>query len=249
MVSENENLLSQRMKCELVAPAVYLLFSDACKKLRNFPLSLSKPSWGSCPAVTHKSYKKLHFTVSLGEPRILQAPNSDVSLSIPQGSPGTFCMTNHTDFTKFMTFFPADECVISPMIEVNTTGVLEHLCTITLPHCIRDERLLSSIRVRRHTTELNKVTELPLALKHGTVKHAGFEIDQNVIRIHTNDFSIFTCSSCNKTTCRAAVIMFLFARLNAFVDEAITTTDIKAFLCCNLYSIKEFKQVRDLINQ
>ena len=53
----------------------------------------------------------------------------------------------------------------------------------------------------------------------------------------------FTCTSCNETTCRAAIFMFIFAKLNPFVDEAITTTDIKAFLCCDMYSIK-FKNVR-----
>ncbi len=230
---------------------VFLSFSVACKHCHPWLLNSSIALWGSCPATTHKNHKKFVTTVSLGEARILQAPDSDVSLSIPKGAPGIYFMTVYTDFSKSLTFFQNDECAVAPMVEVNTVGTPKvntegtpnRLFTLTIPHCVKSQKLWKFIKVNKYDKDYFAVSVKRLVFDLLQPQEEGFLVRKNFIKIHTKSFSHFVCTSCNKT-CRAAILMFIFTKLSPWVDEAITTTDIKAFLCCDLYNIKDFKNVR-----
>ncbi len=210
--------------------------------------------WGTCPAVTHKQYKKLHFTVSLGEARVLQTPDSDASLSIPQGSPGVYSMTVHTDLLYSTSLIPQDECFISPVVQVDHillhTDPGEKHCPgvyeLTIPHSSKDKNLKKYIKVRHHTEgiEGNVAEEFRCPEEStGSPAHGTFAIHKKSVKVYTKSFSKFTCSSCRNNSCQADVLTLMFRGVSPFPSLQNTSVDFKLFLCCFLYKIKDFKQV------
>ena len=158
-------------------------------------------------------------TVTLGRERILQHPESEVSLNIPQGSEGVFVIGVHTDHTKFKSILREEECFVSPVVEVkrkNLTSESPHMnATINIPHCLTDTNSLQYIRVKKGDSCLSRTfTELKKASQLNT-KGAYYYVDKNFVRITTQEFSEFICTSC-KNTCQAKIRVFLFATLRAW---------------------------------
>ena len=185
-------------------------------------------------------------TVTLGRERILQHPESEVSLNIPQGSEGVFVMGVHTDHTKFKSILREEECFVSPVVEVKrknlTNESLPVNATINIPHCLTETTSLQYIRVKKgdscHSitfTELKKADEL-------NAKDARYCIDKNFVRISTQEFSEFICTSC-KNTCQAKIRVFLFAALRAWKRNKVTTLKLKSFLCSQLFRIAVYRNV------
>ncbi len=233
------------------------LFADVLSKCGVDTSRVTEAPWGSCPVVIGKSKSKLISTQSMGEPRLLQAPDADVSLSIPHGSTGVYTLQVHTDLSKPFPLVTEDECLVAPVVEVHARSASNKVCKLSIPHCILEPASWKNVKVRRQNQKTLKVHKLinlnKKALKQkkwfcGATpepgQHGTFEVDENCIKIYTKRFSTHTATCVNKAENKAAILMFIFAKLNPFVDEAITTTDIKVFLCCNLYSIKDFKNVR-----
>ncbi len=211
--------------------------------------------WKTYPAVTHKQYKKLYFTVSVGESRILQAPDSDVSLSIPQGSPGVYIMAIHTDLLHSASLIPEEECFISPVVQVD--HILLHtkmgekhcpgLCKLTIPHCSKDKHLEKIVKVRHHKDGTDESTPEEFRCVEGTSgihAHGTFIMHTNSVSVYSNSFSKFTCSSCRNNSCQADVLTLMFGGVSPFPSLQNTSVDFKLFLSSNLYIIKDFKQVR-----
>ncbi len=215
---------------------VFISVSDICSR---FSITTRmKTCWGPCPVAIRKNKCNMFCTVSLGEPRILQALDSDVSLSIPRGSRGVYRMIVHTDITVAYKLLSKRECLIAPIVEVHATRSVKKPCELTIPHCVSDQANLRHIEVRKYSQKTRKSHRIQ---PFGT--ETRLSIQKKFVKIHTKSFSYFVCTNCNYKTCRATLFMFIFAKLSPWVDKAITTTEIKVFVCCNLYSIKDFKCV------
>ncbi len=80
----------------------------------------------------------------MGEPRILQGLDSDVSLHIPEECPGIYTTLVHTDLTSKTHLIPEDECFISPPVEATFYPLKKHTgeqtprkkCALKIPHCL-----------------------------------------------------------------------------------------------------------------
>ena len=183
-------------------------------------------------------------TVALGRERILQHPESEVSLNIPEGSEGVFVMGVHTDHTKFKNFLKEEECFVSPVVEVKRRNLTDESLPvnviINIPHCLTDTKSLQYIRVKKgdsfHSStfiELENADELNTSDVH---------VDKNFVRITTPEFSEFVCISC-KNTCQAKIRVFLFAALQAWKRNKVTTLKLKSFLCSQLFRIADYRNV------
>ncbi len=253
-------------------------------KLMNAKTQLKKLSlqskWGLCPAVTHKGNNKHLITVTLGEARILQAPGSDVSLSIPPNSPGIYCLAIYTDMTRFLPFIPNEECIIAPVVEVvhvklqsdTSDCAPQRVCKLTIPHCRVGKVSGDTLQVRRFALELcalehtaqnrppipgpdqassgmmsptestslvgESITFELSSFSHGTCFPGTFEVDNDVIKLYTTDFSVFTCTS-GEHECDAEILISIFGKLKSYPEEGSTTVDVKAFFLSELYKIKD----------
>ncbi len=221
-----------------------------------------------CPAVSHTHHRKLIATVSLeaeesrshhksidtGEIQVLQAPDSDVSLLISDGSPGIYTMTVHTDFSAFTELIPDKECFVSPVVEINhfplqTEQIWNNslgICQLIIPHCSKDKNPEKNIKVRCHKTgQKTQVSEEFRYVRHkiGKQCHGTFTVDKNFVRVYTRTFSKFTCTNCTLFSCQADMLTLLFAELYPSSHQR-TAADMELFLLTKLYQIKDLKQVR-----
>ncbi len=203
--------------------------------------------WGSCPVTLRKNKQKFISTVSRGESRILQAPDSDVSLFIPPGAPGLYTLEVLTDMATCSHLIPEEECVVAPVIQVHASKLPSpeqekptRIYTLNIPHCFKDRKRLPKLKVQHFKSDEQ---ETFIQTKTESRKHGTFEIDNTHVRVHKEDFSIFTCTSCEKT-CQSTILAFIFGNLNQLPQENLTEMNLKAYLCSFLYRIKDFKQVR-----
>ena len=199
-----------------------------------------------CPLIMFQNLRRIIATVSQGESRILQAPDSDVSLHIPEGSTGLFTMRVHTDHTRFPGVVPHQECIISPLVEVEHKKLSEGaedkeppLCFLKIPHSHRNPK--PGVRVRKVDTMKISFEELQVKSEKIDMNDT-FEIDENFITIFTRKFSTFVCTSCNNT-CQATVMLFLLGYLEPRQEANDTLTQVKSFICSDLYRIKDFREV------
>ena len=198
---------------------------------------------GNCPLIMYQNLRRTIATVSQGEARILQAPDSDVSLQIPEGSKGLFTMRVHTDHIKFRHLIPPGECIIAPPVEVEHTKLSKEVCdiqpslyVIKIPHSLRNTTQYQTIKVRRG----EGFHELPVRSEAG--ENNTYEINQQFITIYTTKFSPFICTSC-QNTCQATVMLFLLGYLEPRQEADDTLTQIKSFICSDLYRVKDFREV------
>ncbi len=228
----------------------YNVFSDH--------LDLPTPNistWGRCPAFSHKGFRKFLATVSLGESRVLGALESDVSLLIPDESPGVYMIQVHTEFSKCTELLPPEEgpeCIISPVVEAVFSPLEEHAsenhprgrCRLKIPHCVDNDKLWKHVKVTQYGLEGDEQVSRDLTRNRDSKDQteASFSVDEKFVTVETDNFSKFVCS-CGQTTCQARVLMFLFGRLDQLDDEDLTTVDVNVILGSYLFSMKDFEEV------
>ena len=207
------------------------------------------PFWGKCPIEIKNGRIQFMATVSDGEPRVLQAPGSDFSLSIPVGSPRVYVAHVHTNFPRLKDVLD-EECLISALIEVhkcrflndNNSKQIQHFI-LRIPHCLPDSSQLKDIKVRKGDMQrMDQIFELERRLPIAGMEGDHFIVDDRFVTVFTTSLSVFICSMCNKK-CTADVKMFLFANLEWWPEPNMSTLKIKSFLCSHLFSIKEFRKV------
>ena len=205
---------------------------------------------GKCPMTMHRNRRRVIATVSHGDARILQAPDSDVSLNIPEGSEGLFTMKIHTDHTRFLRVIPDEECIISPLVQVEHKKISDEvkgkeslIYDIKIPHSLRSAIGYKTVRVRRGQNFENKISIQELKMR-SEAEGDSYEIDQKFITIFTWKFSTFVCTSCGNT-CQARVMLFLLGKLEPRQEASDTLTQIKSYICSDLYCIKDFREVSE----
>ena len=150
-----------------------------------------------------QNLRRIIATVPQGEARILQAPDSDVSLHVPEGSLGLFTLRVHIDITRFPGVIPDGECIISPLVEVEHKKLSDKVTEQELPlYFIRIPHKLKTtgyhaVRVRKVDKIGNQISLEELQQWTGTGKKNNvYEIDRKFITIFTTKFSPFICTSC-----------------------------------------------------
>ena len=188
-----------------------------------------------------QNLRRIIATVSQGEARNLQAPDSDVSLHIPEGSLGLFTLRVHTDHTRFSGVIPVEECIISPLVEVEHKMLSDEateqglpLYFIRIPHKLKNTSGYQAVRVRKVNKIGNEISFQELQEWTGTAnENHVHEIDKNFITIFTTNFSTFICTCC-QNSCQATVMLFLLGCLETRQEANDTLTKIKSFICSDL---------------
>ena len=204
--------------------------------------------------VTTTHGKRYIATVSHGERRILQGPDSDVSLHIPPRSPGVFLKTVHTNLSSFREDIPDEECMITPMVEIhhldtdNKTQTRHQNFTIKLPHCIQDREKWNLIKVRKWNK--NKVgSTICQELKQRDIlgyDEDNFVVDYDVITISTRHFCRLAGTICDKESCRRHLHVLIMGNLENLPDRNLSMVKLKSFLCSRLLYLRDFRQVNKI---
>ena len=196
----------------------------------------------------YKNHRKFIATVSLGEARILQDPDSDVSLQIPQGSKGVFMTHVQMGPSKTLgCMHEGKNQLISPTVEVHHQKLQKEnnskVHTINIPHCIHNSNLWKYVQVfKMNPYKQEQVKKIPPQHERKD-QDEYYTIDKDVIRINTRRFSEFTCILCCETTCQASIMAFMFGKLEDILESKLTTVKMEAFMCSDLYGIRDFKNV------
>ena len=144
---------------------------------------------------------------------------------------------------------------------------------IYIPHCVSERHLWKDVKVRHGKRQPGDDSpevvyqDIPTKV---TGENFGMdnEIDEKFIKISTKKFCHFICTVC-KTPCSSKTVVFLYGKLSCVQNSSIsgptrkakglrkvfkktekhlpsegtTTVEIKAFLCCELYSIADYESV------
>ncbi len=207
--------------------------------------------WGSCPVSSHKWYQSLVTTVSLGEARTLQAALSDVSLDIPENSPGIYTMYICTNTTASSADLSESECLISPIVEAAFQKLNSRrneqddmkMCALNIPHCLRDKAHWSEANVYHLCSKTQPHDKVEFSRTQTATVHGTFDIQEKNISVYTKSFSKFICTSC-KNVCEGALLSFIFGRLTSLPGENRSTVDLKMFVGSPLFAIPDFENVR-----
>ena len=70
------------------------------------------------PVIITRCGKDYMASLTKGESITLYAPGSDVSLEVAEGVKSGIEQRIHTDLTRFRDLIPADECFVSPVVEL-----------------------------------------------------------------------------------------------------------------------------------
>ena len=178
----------------------------------------------------------------------VQAPDSEVSVTIWDGVRAILCQKVHTEFSQFREKIPKDECMIGPVVELYLTNQCEENSKskkykIKIPHYLETEEQLSSVKVR--CGDVNQdiaFTELRRKFTSCDVMPY-YKVDTTHIIIYTDNFSQFICSVCGKNESCHSIMVFPYGSISQQKEDNTTRTKVKVYLCSPLYKIEDFKKV------
>ena len=167
---------------------------------------------------------------------MLQGPESEIKLHIPEGLHGFISGHAHTNPTPFLNHIPESECLVSPIAEYNcffTSSCPKGLFKIKVPHCVSDQKQFQHIRVRHGD----------IYQKTPFYEKCTFTVDKEFITIQTSKFSQFICSipECQES-CYGNPKAFIFGRVTPLRYPPIKSA-LRIYMCSPLYDIKDFEKV------
>ena len=178
----------------------------------------------------------------------LQAPDSDVVVTVPDGVRALLSQKVHSEFSQFRDIIPENECMIGPVVEL----YLQHQSEvhsrrkkyiIKIPHYLETKDQLSSIKVR--CGDVNKgIPFIELRRKFTSCDVMPYyEVDSTHIIISTDNFSQFICTDCGRKESCHNIMVFAFGSIDQQEQKEISRVKVKVFLCSPLYKIGDFKKV------
>ena len=200
----------------------------------------------------YKGRTKYYSTLTSLNGATLHTTNSDVSLKVAQGIRSVVTHAVYTDCSRFKKFIPDAECLVSPIVEYSVKEleveefVSECKCQIIIPHCLHKQEQLPSIRVRYGDLGKRDPFQLITSALGHSQNDPYYEVDEKSIRIFTNNFSTFICTSCDKV-CDASIVSFMFGSLKSFPEDDESLVKVKTFLCSSLYNLHIFTQVLHML--
>ena len=175
-----------------------------------------------------------------GNSTILHGPESDIRLHIPAGLYGFVFGHGHTNPLPFLNHIPESETLVGPIAEFNSTITdlekEDQWFKVEIPHCIRKQRYLKSIKVRHGDIYKDiPFTESPS-------DNCYFEVNERFVIIYTRHFSQFICSCCGNP-CEGEAKGFVFGSISPLQCTPITAA-LTVYICSPLYNILDYKMVR-----
>ena len=183
-------------------------------------------------------------TVCHGNAQTLKAPESDVSVCIPDGVYTVLQGCSHTDHTSFADVIPDDEYLIAPVPEFcahtlqNQEDKANLHFIVRIPHCTYDKSCWDYIKVRYGDLYGDTTfTEIQKYQEDGK-QEVYYDIDERFITIHTTHFTDFTCSIRRNPDWPNLVLVFLFGSVTKSEGESYVT--LRLFLCSLLHLIRDY---------
>ena len=192
---------------------------------------------GTYSVTFNKGYNLFSGLRVYGKRAQLQGPNSDVELVIPEGYHGFVSSHAHTDITPFLRVIPESECLVSPIVEYNSS-FKSYLFGIRVPHCVTDRKLFQHFRVWHGDICKNKPFK----------RYEYFRTDDQYLTIFTNSFCQFFCtiSGCGER-CHGSPVAFIFGGISPLRFPPVKAA-LRLYMCSPLYNIQDFKRVSLLLN-
>ena len=192
---------------------------------------------GSYSALIWRGFNACACVRVRGRSVILQGPDSDLELHVPDDLDAFIMGHAHTDSAAFLHEIPAGECLVSPVAEyrcVFRNNVPENkLFKIKVPHSVRNKEDLRGIRVRHGDIHNN----VPFTV----MSPNSYEVDERFVYIYKSHFSQFICTSCKKI-CHRDGKAFIFGSISPPGHTPVTST-LRLYLCSPLYRIRDYKMV------
>ena len=203
-----------------------------------FPDVLATVRTGTCEA-------SRSFVSSKEMDKTFDVPDSEVSVSIPKGPEKAYFAQVSTDFSKYLAAIPPHENPVAPLVEIQElqpSSGPNKLCTVNIPHSVKNPNNWKYIRVRKYKTQQQPTDFESLRAKEKEdTESEGFWVEKDFIRVQIRSFSIFSFTA-EKKHCTGDLKIFLFGNLQRW-EQGSTIVHMKFFLCSHLYSLMDFRKV------
>ena len=201
-----------------------------------------------------------------GEPCVVQAENSQVKLHVPEGVYGAILANIHTNHARFMHHVPDDDCLVAPLceyhlkepyremildkkikVEILQPSLGDNDYRIEMPHIVNDvSKVRPLIRVR-HGNLHSGVPALEKLSPKQKDDSISFDIDEELVTIHTNHFSGYIVSAKGINCCAHSANLHVFASLRNIPNKKPLAT-MEVYLTRILYDIEDYKHVRIILS-
>ena len=201
----------------------------------------------------YKDGRKYIATVTHGEVKMLQGAESDVSPTIPAGSHAVYMRHVDLDHSRYQEVLNLDECIVGPFVDAiyhhsnEQADDNERVYMIRIPHTVKDRSQWADIRIRRSDVQKKESFEKLQQSDDMTTEDDFSMVDDDFNTIYTKTFSQITCTAWNYT-CNALIRAFLSVKLEKLEEFNISTVKVQTFICSDLYRIKDFRRVSNVIS-
>ena len=170
------NIVETRTPCPF-SDLVSLWFFSVIVKEKNLKEKTREKENKGCHMLMEKGLQTYIGFVSDGKEGVLQGPNSDVQLHIPQGVYGLTIGCVCTDNSTIREYVPENECIVAPMVEFYSFSIHESIerepYVIRIPHCLSDDSDQDNVKVRKvNTRSLDQIyrhTKIPHKRKSANI--------------------------------------------------------------------------------
>ena len=182
-----------------------------------------------------------------GEPRIIQAPDSDVQLQTPQGAHGVVFGTVHTNHQQFLHLIPDSDCLICPLCEFGfhpdeKKHSPEGMFKLLIHQIVKDiTKIRGHIQVRQvsRKDDWEITTDVPprsSAQAYGLF----WDVEHNYVCIFTKHFCKFIVTAEGINCCSQSAELLLFSSLK---QQQMTTVTIKPYFGSLFYKNEAYIKV------
>ena len=181
-----------------------------------------------------------------GKSCIVQGPNSETLLHVPEGVFAALLGNIHTNSSNFSQHIPQDDCLVAPICEYHLQPfigrTLPHSAVYKLqvPHIVRDLSVRKHVRVRYGDLHSNAV--LPVY----QLENDKFEIDEKYVTIYATHFSGYIVTAEGINCCSKSANMLTFGLLANNPEEGPLVT-VKIYLSSILSKIKDYQEVSEIL--
>ncbi len=175
----------------------------------------------------------------------MQGKNSDVTLTIPKGMHCSVVGHVHTYTQELLNNIPEGEWLVAPIPEytcqVNQNekgGMFE----IKLRHCAAQNWENIIVRCGDFRNQI-PFSHMPMKRMFSPGQGSHYTVDNEFITIYTSHFCQFLCTVCGEE-CEGEIQALLFGTTFRGDSNSLIHTS-KLYLCGPLYSIQDYRQVKE----
>ena len=189
-----------------------------------------------------------------GEPCLIQAGGSDVSLKVPEGVHGTITTQTFTDPSNFQHLISDNECIASPIYQVTldadqTQDQSDEMYSAKIPHNIPDvKKAEEHIRVRQGDSSGAEMAEIKRKkkgigawfrkMKTVLQTEPCYDIDKDFITVETRKPGVIIVTLKGLKCCSSSATCYLFGTPTPFRDG-------KSMAIIKVYFWRYHRQIKD----